>query len=407
MARLKTNRQSRSRRVLGDPKHQFCLPLETPKRAIFTPRPKKSEKTYPRFFSVAVMVLNCVLLLILAFLLVKEVFYSPPQHTVVITTEPVIEKSSIRPAPVLPEDEFLQTALNQDEMYDNNMFVIESELQKPIALPVVVDDKMTSSVRADDWELSDEEIYSLYEEKGIVADNKTAAALKFENKGNPKIAIVIDDMGVSPKRTKDIAELAFPLTVSFLTYAQNLPSQIANSQASGQEIMAHLPMEPQVMQNYTSTMLLVKMSDEEILKNLKIMLDAIPQAKAVNNHMGSRFTEDKHRMDVVMDELAARGLNFLDSQTTPRSQGMNSAREHHVKTAMRDVFLDNLDDFDYITNQLHKVETIAREKGYAIAIGHPKAQTYAALKAWLPGIKEKGLELVPMSNLFASLPQQQ
>ena len=193
------------------------------------------------------------------------------------------------------------------------------------------------------------------------------------------IAIVIDDMGISVSRTRDIASLKYPINASFLTYAKNLKGQISLAKASGQEIMAHLPMEPQVMQNFTPTMLTTKMNDEELLSTLRNMLEAIPEAKHVNNHMGSRITEDKHRMAVVMKELAARKIGFLDSKTTPHSVAPEQARR--------------------FTKQLKQTEEIARKRGYAIAIGHPKAQTYQALKAWLPTVKDKGFRLVKISEL--------
>ena len=60
--------------------------------------------------------------------------------------------------------------------------------------------------------------------------------------GNKKaVIIVIDDMGISLKRTAEIASLKAPITVSFLTYGQKLEEQIENSVKSGQEVMVHIP----------------------------------------------------------------------------------------------------------------------------------------------------------------------
>lgn len=249
----------------------------------------------------------------------------------------------------------------------------------------------------------DDAIYKLYEET-LTDDNhillpeedNTSVTL---TDSSPQVVIVIDDMGINIKRTKDISSLKYPLTVSFLTYADNLKRQIANSKLSGQEIMAHLPMEPQVMQHFTPKMLTTSMSDKEVSQTLQEMLSLFPDIVAVNNHMGSKFTEDPHRMAIVMEELAKRNLIFLDSKTTSHSVGPSEAKRHGVKLAERNVFLDNKDNFDYIMGQLHQAEKIARSRGYVIAIGHPKAQTYEALKAWLPTLEEKGLKLVPLSKI--------
>jgi polysaccharide deacetylase 2 family uncharacterized protein YibQ len=37
----------------------------------------------------------------------------------------------------------------------------------------------------------------------------------------PVVVIVIDDMGISSKRTADISSLQYPLTSAFLTYGKN------------------------------------------------------------------------------------------------------------------------------------------------------------------------------------------
>ncbi len=253
------------------------------------------------------------------------------------------------------------------------------------------DDKSTSI---------NDELYDLYEED-LPEDNHVSEDKTVHKPQNtsPLITIVIDDMGINVKRTKEISSLQYPITASFLTYANNLKSQIAVSKANGQEIMAHLPMEPQVMQNFTSKMLTTTMSDTEVKQTLKEMLDLFSNIVAVNNHMGSKFTEDKHRMSIVMEELAERNLIFLDSKTTSHSASAEEAAHFGVKLVERNVFLDNKDDFNYIMGQLRQTEEIARTRGHAIAIGHPKEQTYLTLKAWLPTLKEKGIRLVPLSKM--------
>ena len=119
--------------------------------------------------------------------------------------------------------------------------------------------------------------------------------------------------------------------------------------------------------------------------------------------MGSRLTEDKERMLAVMAVLKEQGLFFLDSKTSPKSTAATAAKESGIAYAHRHIFIDNNNDKDYILGQLAKAENVARRNGYAIAIGHPKTQTYAALKEWLPQLPEKGLVLMPLSRIVAEL----
>ncbi|MBQ7285036.1 MAG: divergent polysaccharide deacetylase family protein [Alphaproteobacteria bacterium] len=219
----------------------------------------------------------------------------------------------------------------------------------------------------------------------------------------PVIAIVIDDMGISLKRTADIASLHAPLTASFLTYGRNLSEQIENSRRAGQEIIIHIPMEAKSDIDTAPDVLTTKMSKDEIKQNLTAMLKKFDNVLGINNHMGSKLTEDKERMSAIMEILKQNNLFFLDSKTSANSQADKAATKIGVAYAHRHVFIDNNNDKKYILGQLHKAEKIAKQNGYAIAIGHPKTQTYTALKEWLPTLNNKNITLVPLSNIVRVL----
>ena len=215
----------------------------------------------------------------------------------------------------------------------------------------------------------------------------------------PVIVMVIDDMGISHKRTADIASLQAPITASFLTYGRNLEQQIANSIAAGHEIMIHVPMEAQSTKDAAPDVLTTQMSPHEIQNNLALMLSKFKDVKGINNHMGSKLTEDKSRMMAIMETLKQYNLFFLDSKTSPNSQAEDAAAEIGIAYAHRHVFIDNNNDKEYILGQLSIAEKLAHRNGYAIAIGHPKSQTYEALKEWLPSLDEKGIILEPLSKI--------
>jgi polysaccharide deacetylase 2 family uncharacterized protein YibQ len=101
----------------------------------------------------------------------------------------------------------------------------------------------------------------------------------------------------------------------------------------------------------------------------------------------------------VVEEVRARGLVFVDSRTTPNSQGVPAAEEVGLPSAMRDVFLDNDLAPEAITKQFEELERIARRRGYAVAIGHPHDATLAALAGWLPRVAERGIQVVPVSAI--------
>ena len=217
----------------------------------------------------------------------------------------------------------------------------------------------------------------------------------------PLIAIIIDDMGINKKRTLDIISLNAPLTSSFLTYGNNLEALAQKAQASGHEIMLHAPMEPKTSANLAPDTLKTDMSKEDIDNLFTQMLKKFEniEVSGVNNHMGSKFTEDKERLGYIMETIKNKGMFFIDSKTSAASKGKEIAIEQGAPFAQRDVFLDNENNYDYIIGQLKKAEHIALKKGYAIAICHPKSQTFLALKDWLSTLENKNIELVHTSKI--------
>lgn len=334
---------------------------------------------------------------------------------------PAVEAEKVLQAVETEDDGYLQKALEQDELDDDNLFRLEDAVvrSEPDAPQPPENDWEKKVAYINEIELPSQVIYDFYEEKlpEDVIDTEAPknvhpkiSGIKIEVSRKPPyfgrepvIAIVIDDMGVSHRRTANISSLDYPLTSSFLTYASNLRPQIAAAERAGHEIIAHLPMEPKASMNVSPDVLTVKMNEKQVAEGLNGMLDKFPGIAGVNNHMGSRFTEDAERMDVVMKELEKRGLFFLDSKTTPHSAGEKAAKDNRVRYVSRNVFLDNEDKFDYVMRQLRQTEAIARKNGYAVAIGHPKEQTYNALKVWLPTLKSRNLRLVHLSEIVKAL----
>ncbi len=104
-------------------------------------------------------------------------------------------------------------------------------------------------------------------------------------------------------------------------------------------------------------------------------------------------------MDHVMEVLAEQNLFFVDSRTSVNTVAEERATVYGVPVTRRDVFIDNRQDKDAILKQLHQLESVARV-GVAIGIGHPYPETLAALKEWLPTLKEKGMVLARVSQFL-------
>jgi polysaccharide deacetylase 2 family uncharacterized protein YibQ len=213
------------------------------------------------------------------------------------------------------------------------------------------------------------------------------------------VAIVIDDLGMDRARTARLAALPGPLTLAFLAYAPDIDGQSRDARARGHEILLHMPMEPEGRDDPGPGALRVSLSDDDIRARTAAALDRLPLAMGLNNHMGSRFTRDPRALRPALEELAGRGLLFLDSRTSGASVGFDLARRLGVAAAGRDVFLDNEIDARAIRTQLAELERAATRRGSAVAIGHPHEATIEALAQFIPEMIGRGMQLVGVSAI--------
>jgi polysaccharide deacetylase 2 family uncharacterized protein YibQ len=216
----------------------------------------------------------------------------------------------------------------------------------------------------------------------------------------PCLAIVVDDLGPDRRIAEELLRLDAPVTFAILPFQVHSRRIAQDAHAKAREVILHLPMEPRgfPLKDPGKGALFVAMSDRELLHQLRKDLDAVPYIVGVNNHMGSRFMEHGAAVRLVLGELKKRGLFFLDSRTTAKTEGYQIARELALLAGERDIFLDNENEVRDIRAQLEGLIRLARDHGRAIGICHPHPATITALKGMIARIKEAGIRIVPLSQ---------
>ncbi len=225
--------------------------------------------------------------------------------------------------------------------------------------------------------------------------------------GRPQIAIIFDDMGPDRKAFEEILDFQGPLTFSFLPYAKNIQPQVTAARQNGNGVMLHLPMEPIGSQDPGPHALTMSASHQQMLNNLTWNLNQFTDYDGVNNHMGSKFSADEERMSLVLQELKARNLFYLDSVTTPQSAATKAAVTNNIGIIKRDVFLDHDEGQGTVKQQLRQVEKIAKRTGYAVAIAHPHQNTIDVIGPWLASAKLRGFDLITVDSLYDETDREQ
>ena len=213
-----------------------------------------------------------------------------------------------------------------------------------------------------------------------------------------KIALIIDDFGYRNDEVSD-GFLSMDVDVTFAVIPGHEHSQSFATKAKqrGFEVIVHMPMEPAPGEE--KFILTTTMTSQEIENRVKRALSQLPETKGMNNHQGSTATENERIMSVVGSVLKKRGKFFVDSRTSPRTIGNFVMKRLGVKTAIRNVFLDNEADKNTINNQIDQLIKIAKQKGSAIGVGHARPLTLKILQERIPELEKSGFQFTFVSEL--------
>jgi uncharacterized protein len=215
-----------------------------------------------------------------------------------------------------------------------------------------------------------------------------------------KLAIILDDLGSDRRAAEQIFDLPYPLTVSVLPNHEHSEEIAQEAQRRGYQVLLHLPMQAVATEKPEAQELRPGMPAAEVSKLVNQFLQDIPGAVGANNHQGSEATSDPALMRELMPVLRDRHLYFIDSRTTAATVAYDTAQSAHVPSAFRNVpFLDDVAEVGAVRKQLELALRGAREKGEAVAIGHPHPATLQALREVLPKAQSEGVHLTFASEL--------
>lgn len=236
------------------------------------------------------------------------------------------------------------------------------------------------------------------------ADGGVVSKDKIKHPGKkPEIALIFDDLGESLKELKDVYSLEIPLTIAVIPDRKFSKNIAYTGYRCGYSVLIHLPMEPK-----GDPAAFVKMKDEFIGRHLPLRkikrllrnyLNYFQIAIGVNNHMGSKATEDEDLVRIVLAAVKRKNLVFVDSRTSLKSCVCEVAKELEVECAANEGFLDSIDEVNKIREKIHGLVEKARKKGKIIVIAHPKENTFKALRKELPSLKRE-VKFITLKEYF-------
>ena len=216
-------------------------------------------------------------------------------------------------------------------------------------------------------------------------------------KGRAKLVLIIDDVATF-EHASMVKSIGLKITPSIFPATKTHPDT-PNIARSFEFYMIHLPMQAKHFDSPEIGTLTVNESFESMHEKIKKIRKDFPRAKYTNNHTGSRFTSDYDAMDKAYRALIEQGFIFVDSKTIAQTAVARAAKKYNQPYISRDIFLDDDPSARAVRRELVAAVNLAKKRGYAIAIGHPKKNTIAVIKASKNNIL-KDVEVVYLKDIL-------
>lgn len=218
-------------------------------------------------------------------------------------------------------------------------------------------------------------------------------------KGNPKISIIVTNLGLNRRSTELALTLPKECALGFLPYTKSLKPLLNKAQGNGHEIYLYLPLQTSASNDNTGRYALMSnLAQEENVLRLNAILNSQARYDGVYSSYKEVFTDNANAAEMLFDHIGDKNLIFV------LGKGDKLSSEKYVKsrnnTLPINIILDEEIDAESISAQLNKLIEISEEEGIALGYAQGFTLTIEIIRKWAPSLKHKGIELVPVSELL-------
>ncbi|EPV5182806.1 divergent polysaccharide deacetylase family protein [Campylobacter coli] len=343
-----------------------------------------------RYLIIAILFLICVILflgILIQYQDSQKAINSTQNSSKNATLEPKQEiTSNENHSDIFKEIPYKDEKSEFKHLQENNLSILEQTI-KDLNLSTSVEENLSKM----DENLSLAAEQNLSKEENLIKDTNLSKTKQ------ARLAIIIDDMA-NISQVKALQALNLKVNPSFFPSDKN-HIDTPKLALKFDFYMVHLPLAAINYAKPELDTLNPNDTQERIFKKIKQIKKDFKDLKFINNHTGSLFTSNEEAMKKLYKAFEKEGLIFVDSKTIASSKAPKVAKALGQIYIQRDVFLDNQDDVAYIKKQLMDAVKLAKKKGFAIAIGHPRKNTFKALEQSKDLLES--VELVYLSEIYA------
>lgn len=297
------------------------------------------------------------------------------------------------------------------------------ELQLPEAMPVdkvILKDKETKedlggAASAEQLEPDIQQAsHSLYENSQfgpIPHKSKNGKSCYQEYAASPvdvkedqiRVIFIFSELGTNDDMLNNILEnIPSGINLAYLPFTQDLKTKMTLARKKGHEILINLPMEPADYPNTDTgpNTLLTGLDKSLNLDRLHWVMAQGHEYVGLLNVQGSLFLASSQDLSPITEEIAKRGLMFVEAEACFRSQAYDlSAKQKLAYTKSHFVLNETLNPAE-LQAVLIRAEQMAQETKQITIVAHTSPLTTPVLLTWIRKAQEQNYVFLPVTQIL-------
>lgn len=212
-----------------------------------------------------------------------------------------------------------------------------------------------------------------------------------------RVAIIVEGLGLNRSATEAAIEtLPANITLSFSPYSRDLQDWLQKAIEAGHEVLVEVPMESKRFpaDDPGPLGLLTSLDQIQNVERLSTILEEANGSAGVLDVTGSRFRESSEHINILFNNLDARGLFYVQGRP-----GLRLGTDK-VPTATADIVLDERAFRASIDARLDFIERLAKYQGSSVAVASAKPVTFERIALWLDEAGRRGVSVAPVSQVL-------
>ena len=220
---------------------------------------------------------------------------------------------------------------------------------------------------------------------------------------------MLSGLGGSEADSRAAVSLPGAVTLAVSPYGRDPAPLLAAARLAGHELLASIPMESDgfPLSDAGLLSLLTGAAPADNQAHLDAVLGRIQGyvgvTSASDGLRGERFAAQTSSYNAMLDEVAGRGLLYVDAR--PTGGGRAAALPDGLAGCTVDLVLDDSTARAEVEAKLAGLERIARERGSAIGlVGRLRPMILERIAVWARDLEARGVVLAPVSALAIVTP---